>query len=262
MAVDAKTRGLQVLETLYPDPTVRQARAEELGETGIATLGSHVLRQDDYSRSMNELTGQRTALTTKEQEAQALYESNKAWFDQKQAELEELARLRQQVAAGGGNGNGTPQPTEPKVVTVEDLAKTLADTERGAVAFINDLTDLKFQHFQQFGEVLDTTKLLTDKRVQQLGLIGVYREVYKSQLDAKAEQARQAAEQKIRDDERQKVLAESARSQHPYPIRGNEPGTLDALESARTGNPPVAKTVDEMAAEYARLGAARTGAPV
>ncbi len=43
MAVDAKTRGLQVLETLYPDPTVRQARAEELGEAGIATLGTSLV---------------------------------------------------------------------------------------------------------------------------------------------------------------------------------------------------------------------------
>lgn len=258
MAVDAKTRGLQVLETLYPDPTVRQARAEELGEAGIATLGNHVLRQDDYSRQANELTAQRTAAQTAEEQAKALYEQNKAWFDQKQKDLQELDQLRQRVSTGVV----TPpvaDPADPKLVTAEDLAKTLAETERGAVAFFNDLNRLSLEHYQRFGEILDTEALLTDKRVQQLGLRGVYTERYKPQLDALVEKQRKEAEDKIRADERTKVLAERASTQHPYPVRGNEPSTLDALE--RPGQAPQAKTVDDMAAEYVRLTAQRTGVP-
>lgn len=262
MPVDAKTRALQVLETLYPDPTVRAARQEELGETGLMTLGNNVLRQDEFSRSMNEVAGQRTALTTAEQAAKDLYEQNKAWFEQKQADLQELDRLRAQVAGGGGgNPNPNPNPNpDPKVVTAESLAQTLAATEQGAVAFMDELTDLKLQHFQQFGEVLDTKRLLTDKRVQQLGLRGVYSEVHKAQLAERDEKIRKDAEEKIRADERQKVLQAQASTHHPYPTRGNEPSTLDRFEQP-AGQAPAVRTVDEMAAEYARLSAARTGAP-
>ena len=258
MAVDAKTRGLQVLETLYPDPAVRQARAEELGETGIATLGNHVLRQDDYSRSMNDLTAQRTAAERAAADATALYEQNKAWWDQKQKDLQELDQLRQRVAAGNGTGTGTGTDTEPKLVTAEDLAKTLADTERGAVAFFNDLNRLSLEHFQRFGEVLNTDALLQDKRVQQLGLRGVYAEQHKTQLEERAAAERKAAEDKIRADERTKVLAESASRFIPQTGRG-EPSTLDALEATRSGQAPQVRSIDEMAAEYARLGAARAG---
>lgn len=258
MAVDAKTRGLQVLETLYPDPTVRQARAEELGEAGIATLGNHVLRQDDYSRQANELTAQRTAAQTAEQEAKALYEQNKAWWDQKQRDLQELDQLRQKVARGTADPADPADPANPKLVTVEDLAKTLADTERGAVAFFNDLNRLSLEHFQRFGEVLNTDALLQDKRVQQLGLRGVYAEQHKTQLEERAAAERKAAEDKIRADERTKVLAESASRFIPQTGRG-EPSTLDALEATRSGQAPQVRSIDEMAAEYARLGAARAG---
>lgn len=255
MAVDAKTRGLQVLETLYPDPTVRAARQEELGETGLVTLGSNVLRQDDYSRNMNELGTQRTAAETAKAEAEALYASNKAWFDQKQEELADYARLK----AGGGNPNPNPDPAktgDPKVVTVESLAATIAATEQGAVAFFTELNTLSLQHFQQFGEVLDTQKLLTDKRVQQIGIRGVYADQHKAQLDQRADKLRLEAEEKIRADERQKIAVSQASQHHPYPVRGNEPSTLDRFERAADQAPKVA-TVDDMANEYARLSAAR-----
>lgn len=254
MAADAKTRGLQVLETLYPDPTVRAARQEELGEAGLTTLGNNVLRQDEFSRSMNDLGGQRTALTAKEAEAQAIYESNKAWYDSHKDALAELDRLR---AAGRTTDTGDPIPPvkpDPKYITVEQLA----ETERGAVAFFNDLNTLSMRHFQQFGEVLDTQSLLTDKRVQQIGVLGVYRDVHKAQIDARDAKLKQEAEDKIRLDERTKVLAANASQHHPYPVRGNEPSTLDRFEQPAS-QAPVAKTVDEMATEYARLSAARTG---
>src|SRR5258708_32786810 len=128
---DEKTRGLQMLADLYPDPTIRAARVEELGDAGVALLGKHGLRQDDYSRQSNELVGQRTALTQKEADAPALYESNKAWFDQKHAGLQELDRLRQAAGVarpGGTVATTTPVQGTPKYVTAEQLEAT----ERGA----------------------------------------------------------------------------------------------------------------------------------
>lgn len=255
MAVDAKTRGLQVLAELYPDSTVRAARETELGDAGLTALGNGVLRREDHSREMNELGSAKTAAAAAEAAAQALYESNKTWWDQKQTEIQELDRLR---AAGK---TGVVDPTlatkpEPKYITAEQLA----ETERGAVAFFNDLNTLSMRHFQQFGEVLDTQALLSDKRVQQIGILGVYNDKHKPQLDARAAKIAQDAEDKIRLDERTKVLAATASQHHPYPVRGNEPSTLDRFERP-SDQAPVAKTVDDMANEYARLSAVRTGSP-
>ncbi len=258
MAVDAKTRGLQVLAELYPDSTVRAARETELGDAGLTALGNGVLRREDHSREMNELAGLRTAAQTAEAEAKDLYESNKAWHTQKLADLQELDRLRKQVA---GNPDPNPDPkSDPKLGTAESLAATLAEVERGAVGFITETNRLSMQHFQQFGEILDVEALLKDKRVQQIGIIGVYRDVHKPQIDARAEKIRLDAENAIRLDERTKTLAASASQHHPYPVRGNEPSTLDRFEQP-AGQAPVAKTVDDMASEYARLSAARIGSP-
>lgn len=258
MAVDAKTRALQVLADLYPDQTARDAAVAGLGDAGLQKLGENVLRRDDHSREMNELGSARTALAAKEAEAQALYDSNKAWFDQKQAELAELDQLRQRVA-GGQPTPPVKEPTTPDVMTKDLFEKAMADTERGAVAFMTDLNRLSLEHFQRFGEILDTETLLRNPKVQQVGLRGIYGEVFKPRLDELAAKARQEAEDKIRLDERTKVLQAQASQHHPYPVRGNEPSTLDALERAADPARPAAKTVDDMVNEYARLTASRTG---
>jgi hypothetical protein len=203
-------------------------------------------------------------LGSKKAEADGLYESNKAWFEQKQAELQELDQLRTRLAATttATTTTTTPVVDPSKVVTPESLAQTIAETERGAVAFFTDLNALSLQHFQQFGEILDTTKLITDKRVQQIGLRGVYAEVHKAQLDDRAAKQAKAAEDTIRADERTKVLAAQASQHHPYPVRGNEPSSLDGIEAQRTGQAPTTKSVDDLVTEYARLSASRVGSPV
>jgi len=97
--------------------------------------------------------------------------------------------------------------------------------------------------------------------VQQIGIVGVYREVHKPQLDARAAKLAADAEEKIRADERQKMAVSQASQHHPYPVRGNEPSTLDRFERTSDQAPKVA-TVDDMANEYARLSAVRSGVSV
>lgn len=262
--LDPKTAGSQFLaDVLAKLPAEQQAQAKALFEdagaaAALEVIGQGVLRQSDYSRQANELK-------TKETELETWHQSLTGWYEGKQAELAELPTLREKV-----KGLGTPDPTDPthrqpaapvvdpaKYVSKEDFDKTLADTERGAVGFFSQLNALSLKHYQQFGEILDTDQLLQDKRIVQLGLQGVYAEVHKEQLDQKAAEAAKKAEDAIRADERAKTLAAAAATQHPYPVRGNEPSTLDVLEAARSGSAPVHKSVDDMAAEYARLGAGR-----
>lgn len=259
--MDAITKGKQMLELLYPDATVREAQAQVIGEAGIKALGEHGLRQDDYSRQSNELATLRTAAQKADADAKALYEQNRTWFEQRKADLAELDTLRQQVA-GRRPAADDDDPSPATGLTKAEFEAAMQTTEQGAVAFMTDLTALAMEHFQRFNEVLDTRALLQDRRVQQLGLRGVYNDVHKARLDALAAKAAADAEQKIRNDERTKVLTEQASQRHTYPVRGNEPSTLDALEAARTGQTPKVAGVDDMVAEYARLSAARTGLPV
>lgn len=263
MAKDARLAGSEFLrETLTLLPAEKRPALEALlsdadAAAALTRLGEGTLRQSDYDRQMNEAKAAK-------QTADQLYESNTNWFNEQKANLTELDKLRGQLAAGElkpatGDGTGTPNPNPPKPpdgLTREQFAAEIDKLERGAVGFMDELTDLKLQHYRDFNEVLDARALLADKRIQQIGIKGVYQEVHREKLTARSAAATAAAEEAIRKDEREKLL-KAANGQHiPYSVRGNEPSTLDGLEAA-AGKPVAAPSVDDMTAEYARLGAAR-----
>lgn len=245
-----------ILATL---PVELQGKAKEVFDSAeaaaaVKVLGEGALRQEDYSRNLN---------TTKDAEKKAndLFTANQTWWQSAQAEIAELEALKAKVATLEGKSLDKPidKPVvDPTMVSRTDLEKILADTERGAVGFIAESNLLSLQHYKEFGEILNITELLQDKRVQQIGLSGVYRDKFKEQIAAKATAAQTARDDQIRKEERAKVQQEMSLAQSPYPIRGNEPSTLDALEAARAGKAPALKSVDDMAAEYARLASVRT----
>lgn len=218
-------------------------------------MGDGTLRQSDYSKAMNDLKA-------KEAENDTFRTSLDGWYAERQAALAEYDRIK----ASGGHPPVTP-PVVPPVVpdlpknllTREDLDKTLDQVERGAVSFFSQLNALSLTHYQQFGEILDTDTLLKDKRLSSLGLEGVYKDVHKDQLTAKAQEATAAAEAKIRADERQKVQVELAGRVNPsYVGVSAEPSAFDGLEALAAGKPaPVHATVEDMSASYARLQGTR-----
>lgn len=261
MAKDPKLAGSEFLrETLALLPAEKRAPLEALladadAAAALTKIGEGALRQSDYDRQMDTA---RTAQTR----ADALYESNTAWFTEHKAALTELDSLRTRLAAVEvPDPNAVPAAAKlpDNVLTREQFNGEIDKLERGAVGFMDELTDLKFQHYRDFNEVLDTRTLLADKRVQQIGLKGVYQETYKEKLTAKSTAAQTARDEAIRKDAVLAYQREQAGSHAPYPVRGNEPSTLDGLEAA-AGKPVVGKSADEMVSEYARLGAARAGA--
>ncbi len=247
-------------EVLAKLPTEKRASVEALltdpeAEAGLDLIGDGVLRQADYSRSMNELK-------QKETEADTHYANLTAWYEQKKADLAELDVLRTKVVPTVPDPSRpalAPAPDPAKYVNRDEFEQTLGQTERGAVTFFNLLNQLSLRHYQTFGEILDTTTLTNDKRLPSLGPTGlqvIYQDLYKDQLAGKAAEAKAAEEAKIRQSERELVLKEQAATVHPYPVGGHvESSALDALEAARTpgGQAPVFKTVDQMAAEYTAL---------
>jgi hypothetical protein len=261
MAKDAKTVGSTFLaEVLAKLPEAERAKAQEVfagaaAEAALVALGEGALRQSDYSRASNEIR-------QKEAEVDTYKGQLDTWFAEKKPILEEVEVLRAKVAGQPPVVPPVVPPAAPafdpsKFVSPEALTKTLEATERGALQFIIESNKLAQQHFKDFGEPLDLAPLVQHKQVQQLGLDGVYRLVHAEQIATRATAAADAAREAIRKEEREKLQAEMARAQTPYPVRGNEPSTLDAIEAARAGTAPTIRTIDDMANEYIRLGGTR-----
>jgi hypothetical protein len=224
-------------------------------ETELDALEKGSLRQSDYSKLADEAK-------TAQDRFDALYAANTEWFETRKAELAEVDTLRTRLAAAEKAPvvASTSLEIPADVVRKADLDKMFETTERGAVAFIAEANILAVKHFKEFGDVLDITKLLADKRVQQIGLQGVYAEQFKEPIAAKAKAAEDARAESFREEGRMTERERIARTRQPYPVVGNEPSALDAIEASRTGEKPVVKSLDDMAAEYARLSGGRAGA--
>lgn len=264
MARDAKVAGSEFLrEVLVLLPAeqrgaIETVLADPAAAAALTRIGEGTLRQSEYDRLAD---GARKVET----DAKALLDSNTAWFADQKANLTELDQIRARLAAGEiiarpGDGTVTPPAKLPdNLVTKDMIAKEFDQFSRDAAGFVSDMNRLSLQHYIDFKEVLDDRALMADPRISKIGLNGVYNEVYKEKLTAKSAAATKAAEDAIRLDERNKVMAAQNGQHIPYPTRGNETSTLDGLEAA-PGKPVVGKTAEEMASEYTRLGAARTGA--
>jgi hypothetical protein len=247
-----RERGLEVLVELYPDQAVRDAQLAVIGEAGLDRLGQATLRQDEFSRQMD-------VLTTQRRETDGYRSTLDQWWEENQARLAELDRLAAENAAlKAGRPSPTPNPSSdpaaPKYLTEEQFRAELEKTERGAVAFFRDLNTLSMRHFQQFGELLDTDAILNDRRVQQIGLVGVYQDLHKDQLAARAKAADEARLDAARKEGEEKARRELTANALPYPVSGHEPSTLDGVKPNQA---PQAATVDDMVAEYSRLEQAR-----
>jgi hypothetical protein len=231
------------------DRAKAEARLIELEEGG--------LRQADYSKVVAEARAAKT-------EADDLLARNQAWFTEREAALKEVDTLRARVAAGGD-----PKPVvgdqgfklPEGLITKDELTKILDATERGAVGFISEANVLSLKHYKDFGEVLNITELMMDPSVQKIGLKGVYEQKFKEQITAKAKAADDARAEAFRVEGEQRALQRMQQQRGPgYPVVGNEPSSLDALEAARATDGKVqVKSLDDMASEYARLNASRMG---
>jgi hypothetical protein len=216
-------------------------------ETEIETLEKDGLRQSDYSKKSDELQAEKTKF-------EGLYASNLDWFEQHKAALAETDTLRARVV----ELEKKPAPTTADLPKDLIRRSDLDGMERDAVGFIAASTRLGLEHFQNFGKVLDISALLADKRIQTLGLQGVYNETFKDDITAKATAAQTARDEAIREEARKEERAKLAATRTQYPVVGNETSALDGIEASRDGKAPAVRSVDEMAAEYARLGVTRT----
>lgn len=225
-------------ELLSRIPEEKRAAVQDAIDDGVLEfVGDGTLRQQDYSRAMNNVREVET--------------KQKAWWEQNQP-LVEAAR-----AAGIDPSKpvvpATVQPTSG--VTKDEISRMLDEREAGAAAFISHTTKLAMAHFREFGEDLDVPKLMADPDLQKVGLIGVYDKTFGPKIAEK----RKAAQDAATEAEVQRRVAEARRADLNKPLHLRDPGLagspLDALtEGTPGGADPV---VDEATAFYEQLRAQR-----
>lgn len=263
MPKTAKELGMDIL-TGAPLSAELRGKVMELLATDadkfLTYVGEHGLRQEDYSGVVAKARGDEAKFTT-------LYEQNVAWFNENKAALDELETLRARLNGNPNpNPNANPDPTTAPalpagVITQKQFDEAMGRTEAGALGVIAETALLATQHLHMFQEPLDLRPILGDKRVTQIGIRAVYDDLYKDRLKARADEAQKKREDALRAEGAQAERERLAATRHPYPVSGApEVSTLDALERPAGTNTPVAASVDDMVANFARLNASRTGA--
>lgn len=261
-----------LLATLPEDKRGAVQQALESAPEADKFLTDGVKRQSEFSRSMDQLREQQTALKTREQELSTHLESVRAkaeeqttWYEANKAALAAGWKVIGKDGEGDGDGNGDPaNPPPPKtaslppdVVRKADVEKLINEREAGAAEFFAVTNALSLRHFQEHGEVLDIRGLLARPEIRQYGLEEGYRRVHADKIAAKAKAADDA---RIEQQVQERLTAERRKGFNPgYPSgAGNEGSPLDALVPV---DPAKAGQVDEAVAEYHRLVTANHGAP-
>lgn len=259
-----KTFMAGVLGTIA-DPTQRAAAEASMNgvlanETLARALYDGVAGQSEISRQLQDLTSQREALEQQQADLEARDRNLQTWHQNLtdwHTQHRELIAKSTRPGNGNGAGQGNPNPPAPapqppavpENVVTRDQAAEIVQTQNAAfLGFQRDFNLIQREHYGKFNEIIDLEPLIQHPQIAALGLKGVYELVHKDRLAAHAKTTTEAAEAKIRADERSKVLAEQAQMPYPSPTGVGSGSPLDAL----TVNKPDALT-DQATAHYHRL---------
>jgi hypothetical protein len=211
-------------------------------EKVLLALGEHVLRQDDYSRFMDDATKKRNGteewhrkLTAWKAQIDTNLTAKGLKFDEATGEVVEINPTRK-----APNGDPNPNPEPPAVdlsgfVRKEDVNRQISEAVQAANTHAYSvsayLTQLAGDHYKEFDEVLNQAELAVYCRDHNLAVDkGGYAEYVRSKRDARAakvaEDALKAAEEKGY----KRALQEQG-SALPYPVStGGESGALLGLD--------------------------------
>lgn len=240
----------QVLAKL---PEAQRAQAEAIfndaaAAAAVQEVGAGVLRNEDYGR-------QTDALKLDQQRAQELYDRNKQWYDQNEADLKSIPQLQTELAAARATtpapkaGDPAPPANASGFVTQE----AAQDIVRELLGMTVVMPTLLAQHHAQFNEWLtreQAAALVTDAQQYHRTVEAQYALTYGDRLAAKALEVKSAYEEKLRLEGEQRFRA--ANPNMPYPVRstGEIGSPLDQLAAKDRSALP---TPDALAAEYQQL---------
>ena len=263
--IDAAKTFLEGVVAKLPAEKQQAFRENFMGETALLeTVGDGVLRQDDYSRQTAQIKRDREVL--------------EQYYAENAPKVEKAAKLLERFPDGNVPDDfGITDPPIVKQVPVDvkaieevvlgKVGKHVENSERGAAAFMAKLTDMASQHMKEFGEVLNTSEIVNDPRVYEIGLDGLYKEKYGEKYAAKATAAHDAeiaaAVKRGADEALAKFRAENPQQPYPTPHSTRNPvmAALTAEQNERLTDPtkfenrPFVNRVDAGAAaeEYHKL---------
>lgn len=267
---DAGKSFLEGVVAKLPADKQQAFRDQYMTETALLeSVGDGVLRQDDYSRQTAQLARDRKVLDD--------------YYVENSPKVERAAKLLERFPDGNvpddfGVTETVVKQTPVDVKAIEEVVfgkvgKTIENSERGAAAFMAKLTDMASTHMKEFGEVLNTSEIVNDPRVYEIGLDGLYKEKYGEKYTAKAQAAHEAeiAAAVKRGEDAAMAKFRSENPQQPYPTansaRNPVMAALTAEQTERLADPakfqnrPFVNRVDAGAAaeEYHKLASTTAG---
>lgn len=254
-ALDAGKAYLQQILDKLPTPEAR-AQAESVfndaaAAAAVSVLGEGVLRQQDYSRHLDQVRAD-------QQRATDLYNQNKAWFDANQADLQSLPQLLAENDRLKAEGRTPASPAAPPSAPAHDGAVKLDDLQaiiRESLGLHAVIPTLLLAHQQRFGEVLGEDQmigLIQQAQTSNRSLKQQYAITFAEKIAAKDAEARAAEIAKYKLEGVQEF--QRANPQMPYPVRPTGSSPLDAIKSPID---PASLTPDALAAEYNALVAGK-----
>jgi hypothetical protein len=259
--IDTGTAFFKGLLSKITDPEQRAAAEKLLANPTVMTeIGNGVEGQAEIDRQLSALRTQNEELTTRATELEQReggltewHERLAKWHKDNKAAIEEAARLKADPNyRPNANPNPAPNPAPPTGFTEEVFAEKMQGERAAFLGFSRDQNLLTRQHYAKFSEIVDLEPLLRHPKIAEVGLVGVYELVHKDRLDKWKTDTDKAAEDRIRADERQKVLESQAQMPYPPPTGAGSGSPLDALTPGNKDS-----VVDAATAHYARLQAER-----
>lgn len=227
-----------------------------------------------YSRVHDSARSAVDTLAEQETALQRWHQQLRTWAGQKETEYQKRERELREAAARTGDPTPRPDPTKPAGgdppaahgVNMDEINQHVAgqfeNFGRAVVGSVSETLRLQQRHAQLYkGEqIFDPEELFKHPLARTQGLTAAFEEIHKSRISEAAEAARTAAEERIRQDERQKVLAEQAArgsTNLPFPTPGEDDSAIGILER-RNAEQKEVFGADAAAAFYAHKQ--RTGA--
>jgi hypothetical protein len=204
--------------------------------------------QSKYSRAQDQMRSAMTDLTAEQEEAKQQLEGWRTNLSRWKGEQEQALTERARQIAEKERALGRSPVTDPPVVppgtpsaglSREDIAPLFDDFGRAVVGATSEVFRLQHRYSTLYpGQEFNPETLFAHPLAKTHGLSAAFNELHKEKITASVAAQQEAAEKKIREDERQKVLAEfrGQSTTLPFPGPGDDDSPFGMLQRRQADN--------------------------
>lgn len=216
------------LQELLRDTSIPEDKVKALKETLAdpkveSRLKDTVLMRSDYSRNMDKIREEETALQTKLKETEDFYQAQIMADHNNREAFENLRTENERLKSGSYSFNSDGQVNE-SYITKKQHQDELTKLQAQSLELMGKTNFLTMRHFKDFGEPLNMEEVFKHAMSKHLPLDSAY-DSYTAELRSKRadekhqEEIRQAREEGARD----------ALSKHNLPIVDSRPHSIHAI---------------------------------